>query len=207
MRIHQGYKPWICEFCGKGFHQKGNYKNHKLTHSGEKAYKCHVCNKAFHQVYNLTFHMHTHNEKKPFQCSICGKGFCRNFDLKKHVRKLHDTSAVYSSSSPPSSSPGGTSDGTPSRITPPSSSASTSIHRHLSLLPSIMGGSSSMGASSPLRTLTSGVGACVRGGLGTHSGGGLNPPLINPFFMTSSPHQAIQGGSSPFLPKFPSLLG
>ncbi|KAF7990712.1 hypothetical protein HCN44_000517 [Aphidius gifuensis] len=72
------------------FHQKGNYKNHKLTHSGEKAYKCSICNKAFHQIYNLTFHMHTHNDKKPFSCKICGKGFCRNFDLKKHMRKLHD---------------------------------------------------------------------------------------------------------------------
>lgn len=74
-----------------GFHQKGNYKNHKLTHSGEKAYKCSICNKAFHQVYNLTFHMHTHNEKKPYTCNVCFKGFCRNFDLKKHIRKIHDT--------------------------------------------------------------------------------------------------------------------
>lgn len=74
-----------------GFHQKGNYKNHKLTHSGEKAYKCTICNKAFHQIYNLTFHMHTHNEKKPYTCNVCFKGFCRNFDLKKHIRKIHDT--------------------------------------------------------------------------------------------------------------------
>lgn len=79
-----------------GFHQKGNYKNHKLTHSGEKAYKCSICNKAFHQIYNLTFHMHTHNEKKPYTCNVCFKGFCRNFDLKKHVRKIHDTGPIRS---------------------------------------------------------------------------------------------------------------
>jgi DNA-directed RNA polymerase subunit RPC12/RpoP len=45
-----GYKPFVCEYCGKGFHQKGNYKNHRLTHTGEKQYKCHICHKAFHQV-------------------------------------------------------------------------------------------------------------------------------------------------------------
>ena len=63
MRIHQNFKPWvnipfehrdqsrsnlfqICEFCGKGFHQKGNWKNHKLTHSTIKQYQCTICSKV-----------------------------------------------------------------------------------------------------------------------------------------------------------------
>ena len=77
----------------QGFHQKGNYKNHKLTHSGIKEYKCTVCSKAFHQIYNLKFHMYTHTDLKPYQCRVCMKGFCRNFDLKKHMRNVHHSGA------------------------------------------------------------------------------------------------------------------
>jgi hypothetical protein len=36
----------ICEYCGKGFHQKGNWKNHKLTHSTIKQYQCSICSKV-----------------------------------------------------------------------------------------------------------------------------------------------------------------
>lgn len=85
-----GVKPFTCEICGKGFHQKGNYKNHKLTHSKEKQHKCPICDKSFHQAYNLTFHMYTHRQEKPYRCELCDKGFCRNFDLKKHMRKIHN---------------------------------------------------------------------------------------------------------------------
>ena len=49
-----GYKPFRCDVCGKGFHQRGNMKNHVLTHSSEKQFKCGVCNKAFHQVPSTT---------------------------------------------------------------------------------------------------------------------------------------------------------
>uniref|UniRef100_A0A1I8F4R6 C2H2-type domain-containing protein n=1 Tax=Macrostomum lignano TaxID=282301 RepID=A0A1I8F4R6_9PLAT len=51
-------------------HQKGNYKNHRLTHSAHKQHKCELCGRAFHQ---------------PFACGVCGRGFCRNFDLKKNT--------------------------------------------------------------------------------------------------------------------------
>lgn len=187
VRIHQGYKPFVCEFCGKGFHQKGNYKNHKLTHSGEKAYKCHVCNKAFHQIYNLTFHMHTHNDKKPFQCSVCGKGFCRNFDLKKHMRKLHD-STLYTSSSPSVS---------PIAEGSINSSPSAPLPRQFSVLPSLMGGATSLPTS--MATL----------GSLSHPPPTMPPPLpahfMNPFLM--APPALPAASAAPYLHKIPSLLG
>uniref|UniRef100_A0A183C2P1 C2H2-type domain-containing protein n=1 Tax=Globodera pallida TaxID=36090 RepID=A0A183C2P1_GLOPA len=92
--FQNGFKPYTCEYCGKGFHQNGNYKNHKLTHQQEKRYKCEVCAKAFHHSYNLQFHMFTHQQQKPFTCPFCAKGFCRNFDLKKHFRKIHQVQAT-----------------------------------------------------------------------------------------------------------------
>nr|pir hypothetical protein Y38H8A.6 - Caenorhabditis elegans [Caenorhabditis elegans] len=85
------FKPFVCEICGKGFHQNGNYKNHRLTHEDTKKFSCSICSRAFHQSYNLAFHMFTHEEHKPFTCHVCSKGFCRNFDLKKHLRKMHMT--------------------------------------------------------------------------------------------------------------------
>ncbi|XP_066984451.1 uncharacterized protein [Macrobrachium rosenbergii] len=187
VRIHQGYKPFVCEFCGKGFHQKGNYKNHKLTHSGEKAYKCHVCNKAFHQIYNLTFHMHTHNDKKPFQCSICGKGFCRNFDLKKHMRKLHDNTSYTSS---PSASPGAADVG---GVT----SASQTLPRQFSVLPSLIGGA------------TPNPSAMATLGSLSHPPPAMPPPIpahfMNPFLI--APPALPVSSAAPFLHKIPSLLG
>lgn len=188
VRIHQGYKPFVCEFCGKGFHQKGNYKNHKLTHSGEKAYKCHVCNKAFHQVYNLTFHMHTHNDKKPFQCSICGKGFCRNFDLKKHMRKLHDNSPYTSSS--PSVSP-------VAENAAHAASSTVPLPRQFSVLPSLVGSTASLPTSMAALTSLS------------HSPHNMPPPLpshfMNPFLI--APPALPVASAAPYLHKIPSLLG
>ena len=187
VRIHQGYKPFVCEFCGKGFHQKGNYKNHKLTHSGEKAYKCHVCNKAFHQVYNLTFHMHTHNDKKPFQCSICGKGFCRNFDLKKHIRKLHDN-AHYTSSSRSVS---------PVAEAAMHATSSTVLQRQFSVLPSLVGTATSLPTTMAALTSLS------------HAPPTMPPPLpahfMNPFLI--APPALPVASAAPYLHKIPSLLG
>ena len=158
----------------------------------------------FHQIYNLTFHMHTHNDKKPFQCCLCGKGFCRNFDLKKHIRKLHDN-MPYAGTSPPIS-PKSSSDRllnnppqTSSRDGSSSDSPASAIHRHLSLLPSLMSESSSTNINPSLSSLHS---------LSQHPSGNsharISSHIMNPFFLGS---QNLSGNPSSFLNKLPSVLG
>ena len=152
--------------------------------------------------------MHTHNDKKPFQCTLCGKGFCRNFDLKKHVRKLHDTHP-YNGVSPPISpknqTEGGGGSTSTSNITkqesPTSAITSSTIQRHLSLLPSFMGNGPGNLTGTSISNINS---------LSHHHPSGTNNRLsahiMNPFFMNGV---GLAGGSgpSPFLNKLPSILG
>ena len=60
MKIHSTEKDFQCDICGKGFHQKGNLRNHVLVHTGEKPHTCETCGKSFSKLSNLKFHSQTH---------------------------------------------------------------------------------------------------------------------------------------------------
>ncbi|KAJ8020427.1 Histone-lysine N-methyltransferase PRDM9 [Holothuria leucospilota] len=85
MRTHTNYKPFICQFCGKGFHQKIDMKIHSYTHTGEKPHKCKKCGRGFKQLTHLTYHMRTHSEVKMYTCNYCGKGFNQKGNLQAHI--------------------------------------------------------------------------------------------------------------------------
>lgn len=58
VRMHYGIKPYICEYCGNGFTQKGNLKKHMRQHvnpdvGDRKRHSCRFCGKGYTERYNL----------------------------------------------------------------------------------------------------------------------------------------------------------
>ena len=58
VRMHEGVKPYLCQWCGKGFTQKGNLKKHARQHvnpdvNDRKRYSCRFCGKGYTERYNL----------------------------------------------------------------------------------------------------------------------------------------------------------
>ena len=58
VRMHEGVKPYLCQWWGKGFTQKGNLKKHARQHvnpdvNDRKRYSCRFCGKGYTERYNL----------------------------------------------------------------------------------------------------------------------------------------------------------
>ena len=58
VRMHEGVKPYLCQWWGKRFTQKGNLKKHARQHvnpdvNDRKRYSCRFCGKGYTERYNL----------------------------------------------------------------------------------------------------------------------------------------------------------
>ncbi|KAL1517782.1 hypothetical protein ABEB36_001505 [Hypothenemus hampei] len=95
MTIHGDSKPFLCVYCGKGFRQLAQLKNHEVTHklpedmpSWSKVKKCDKCQRFFSNSKSLKIHIKTvHEHFKPFICNICGHKSSRKAMLELHIRQ------------------------------------------------------------------------------------------------------------------------
>ena len=62
VRMHEGVKPYLCQWCGKGFTQKGNLKKHARQHINPDV-----------------------NDRKRYSCRFCGKGYTERYNLKVNI--------------------------------------------------------------------------------------------------------------------------
>ncbi|XP_063696737.1 transcription factor E4F1-like [Culicoides brevitarsis] len=122
-RSHTGSKPFICEYCQKGFAEMGNLRQHVnsihlnqrkyscekckktfKTHyshkvhtrsciTKEKPYKCQYCEKGFYSSGKLQLHTRTHTNERPYPCPHCSSKFKDSTGLKRHVGRVHSESS------------------------------------------------------------------------------------------------------------------
>lgn len=88
---HLKLRPFICEYCKKGFSSKFALRTHVRQHTNETPYKCEVCAEGFRQNVSLRAHRKSkHNiiEPKTCACPVCGKLFGSDQAIVSHMR-LH----------------------------------------------------------------------------------------------------------------------
>ena len=84
----------ICDFCGKSISHGGMRQHILVSHTEEhlKPYICEYCQKGFISKQRLEFHLNTHTGNRPYMCKFCGRGFADRDNMRKHENCLLYTS-------------------------------------------------------------------------------------------------------------------
>ncbi|CAH0389534.1 unnamed protein product [Bemisia tabaci] len=83
--LHDGVKPYECQFCLKRFSQKVVRDTHVARHTGDYQYGCNECGKRFAAKNKLRFHIKSHGEPQ-FHCNLCNKSFTTSQYLHSHEK-------------------------------------------------------------------------------------------------------------------------
>ena len=59
---------------------------HQRTHGEDKPYVCQFCLRGFREKGSLVRHIRHHTGEKPFKCQKCGRGFAEHGTLNRHLR-------------------------------------------------------------------------------------------------------------------------
>ncbi|KAJ8971678.1 hypothetical protein NQ317_011470, partial [Molorchus minor] len=84
VKLHTGFRPYICEHCNKAFMRKEHLIRHSTLHSGQKNYQCNICEKSFSRNDNLLKHKKTHEKQSSYTCEICQKQFVMEHYYNAH---------------------------------------------------------------------------------------------------------------------------
>lgn len=95
---HLKERPYICQFCGKGFSTEWYCQKHETHHekgtgprilARDMIYACKYCEKTFPKPRQLRMHESTHTGEKNYECKQCDKTFCYSSSLLKHLKYMH----------------------------------------------------------------------------------------------------------------------
>lgn len=86
--IHTNVREHVCEQCGKGYGRKDRLQTHMLIHTGERPHKCRFCPSSFRLLKNVQTHERCHTGEKPYKCDhpSCGMAFARHESYSRHKR-------------------------------------------------------------------------------------------------------------------------
>jgi len=95
--VHEDYKPYKCEICGKGFNNKCQLEVHSVVHTGEKPHTCDQCGNSYSQKTHLRTHIKKAHEgikmktyvRQKVMCVECGKLLQSRAKLEAHILIVH----------------------------------------------------------------------------------------------------------------------
>jgi uncharacterized Zn-finger protein len=81
-------KPYVCDYCGRGYSYLASLQQHLKTHQIEYQHQCTGCSRLFKTKQELDEHKKTHeadgSDTRPHQCDTCGKRFTLLENLHRH---------------------------------------------------------------------------------------------------------------------------